>query len=326
MHPIETLFNYTLIPRLTSYWPIPILVCIVTLFQYFQITLYFMGADTGFKNEGGSKDSHLRFLSDPELYDKKVIDSVGVDLRNPTARHLGYYNGNTATSTEEFVEWALREFQNAIILEYFEESLVFLKRRLCLPDEYITLLVRMRPQKHGRAVPQDLQNNLRNFNSIDYAIYHAFLKRFKHELYKQGTDFWDEVSALKSVSSAVSEYCMKLCPIVHDNLDTRMGDSDMEQFWWDIMHHRHRKLPLTRNGQTTWLKLSDCLILGMGPIEYEFAYRQVLHNRGSCDSRYLYCYNVSDLRTFINRRYDVIDIAYRDLRDDSFLFCPYDEQ
>ena len=184
----------------------------------------------------------------------------------------------------------------------------------------------MRPQKHGQAVPRDLQNNLRNFNSIDYTIYNAFLKRFKQQLSQQGTDFWDEVSALKSVSSAVSEYCMNLCPLVHEHLDSRMGDCDMERFWWEVLHHPNTKLPLTRNGRPTWLKLSDCLILGMGPIEFEFAYRQVLHNRGSCHSRYLYCYDVPDLRTFINRRYDVIDIAYRELRKDSFLFCPFHEQ
>ena len=89
------------------------------------------------------------FLPNAELYLKKRKGRDFKLLKNQSLFDLRLhtvYHGNL-TAVENYIHFLQQEFDLVMLMEYFDESLVLLKRRLCWKIEKILYFKRMKGRK-----------------------------------------------------------------------------------------------------------------------------------------------------------------------------------
>ncbi|XP_071959430.1 galactosylceramide sulfotransferase-like [Antedon mediterranea] len=99
------------------------------------------------------------------------------------------------------------EFDLVMITEYFDESLLILKKMLCW--EFTDILYLPRNQRSER-VP--LSNNVRKkimeWNSLDTQLYQYFLKRLQDHINNYGPSFQADLVAFRRMTSFVYKLCV----------------------------------------------------------------------------------------------------------------------
>ncbi|CAH1241359.1 GAL3ST1 [Branchiostoma lanceolatum] len=170
-----------------------------------------------------TSDVLLEFFKQPETYDdiytsgaeevRKVRTGIpdGVSVtRNFVAHDLGYPREQWGNSTylEEFIKYIDKEFIFVMILEYFEESLVLLKRTMCWEFQdiiYHPSNVAAYPYKKDRR--ENLVDAHRNFSKIDYALYQHFKRTLWKRIKQGGQDFKEELEAFRKIQRVTTRYC-----------------------------------------------------------------------------------------------------------------------
>ena len=287
----------------------------VSLFYYTNLDKYIFNPNV--------KNPHEVFLSNPDHYDQLYrVNGMFISItKHPIARGLGYYINDSPMLTERFVQMALRNFPHVIILEYFYESLILLKRKLCLPMEYVALFITMRSRKDTtHTLPKQLQQNHKRFSPVDYRLYQSFLNRFKVELSQQPKDFWEEVSTVQDVSSSLTDYCINICSLAEKHI-AEYSTKNLTIFIQMVRESTDLRIPFRQHNQPArYLRLLDCILFGMGPLEFELAYHNVLTRQNvTCEQKYVYCYDTETFMDYINKSFT--NKIYELLRGDTLLFC-----
>ena len=173
------------------------------------------------------------FLKDPHKWDKTYIftrkgmcvpNQVSI-VHNAQAFDLGFPMGfptsqekyadktNDATAVMRWLETIKKRFKFMIIVEYIKESLVLWRRYMCwsLPD---IIFYTRNPAKSKLIVndDDDVTQAIRNFSSIDFALYEHYNKTLWANIEKEGPDFWDELDTFKYVMTNVTKFCSKGVP------------------------------------------------------------------------------------------------------------------
>ncbi|OWF46198.1 galactosylceramide sulfotransferase-like [Mizuhopecten yessoensis] len=107
-----------------------------------------------------------------------------------------------------YVDTIRRDFDFIMLLEYFDESLIYLKRKLCWSYKdilYYPKNSRWNNNKYALSV-LDLAR-LRTWNSADYILYEELHSEFWRKIQNAGADFYDEVLHFKRITEAVRLYC-----------------------------------------------------------------------------------------------------------------------
>ena len=103
-----------------------------------------------------------------------------------------------------------RELDLIMVVEYFDESLVLLKRKACMSMQDIVYSVKnARPQwarVRPSLTPQE-RESFRNFQMADVLIYDHFYKRFWDLVYAEDPDFFIEVRRFKQIRRTVEDFC-----------------------------------------------------------------------------------------------------------------------
>ncbi|XP_013393151.1 galactosylceramide sulfotransferase [Lingula anatina] len=159
------------------------------------------------------------FFSNSSLY----TSPEAARFWNRMIRYLGFkVPANTTQSTPHAVEEARqyvyhidREFDFVIVLEYFEECLILLKRMLCWGTHEFFYT----QQKTGSSFSEDYNSAVkevddptvvkryRELSYADYILYDYFKLRIEKVLENQNTDFFNEVRNFKAVNRKVAEFC-----------------------------------------------------------------------------------------------------------------------
>ena len=132
--------------------------------------------------------------------------------RNPLLHDLGlsfkYYQNLTAVN--EYIQFLDKEFDLVMIMDYFDESLVLMKRLLCWQMEDILYLkLNERQDKEKDTVLTDnVRENVRRWNKADVLLFEYFNKSFWKKIENEGESFHKELSIFRQKNWEIKRTCV----------------------------------------------------------------------------------------------------------------------
>ena len=126
-------------------------------------------------------------------------------LKNFQSNYLEYQIGD---SFETFVTRLKERFSLIIIAEYFDESLIVLRRKFCWKfTDIIYTVLRARNYKNKNVIPSEqAMNTHRNYSAVDYEIYEYFVTELMNSIRLEDR-FWEEFYVFKNIKENVQLYC-----------------------------------------------------------------------------------------------------------------------
>ncbi|KXJ28784.1 Galactosylceramide sulfotransferase [Exaiptasia diaphana] len=218
----------------------------------------------------GIKD-RSRLLRNPMLYD------LGLDFR--------FYQDETAV--RKYIKFLEREFELVMMMEYFDESVVLLKRMMCWDiDDIVFIKHNERQKKDKKRLSPLLHANIKRWNQADFILYNHFNKTFWKKIEAEGPDFYKDLSSLRRRNQEVFEMCVGSKPIIteiyrgkfvqghglkkdipHDKKDfcTNLVKSELEFHKENMQAHRQRQSQINDQGvfanelieENSWDKAKD---------------------------------------------------------------------
>ncbi|XP_033742134.1 galactose-3-O-sulfotransferase 2-like [Pecten maximus] len=113
---------------------------------------------------------------------------------------------------EHFIHDLASDFKLVMVMEYFPESLVLLRRYLGWGLEdilYVPLNINVgKSRKYDSLFPADI-SKLKQWNNADFRLYGFFKRRFLAQVEAEGPSFHKEVQHFKNVQLYVQKFCSK---------------------------------------------------------------------------------------------------------------------
>ncbi|XP_078581759.1 galactose-3-O-sulfotransferase 2-like isoform X1 [Branchiostoma floridae x Branchiostoma japonicum] len=120
-------------------------------------------------------------------------------------------NSKNKSQINETIRTIAGWYSVVLITEYWEESLVLLKRKFCwtLYDILHTTdrLHALHTKKEHIPLTTEQKQNHRKMSNIDYVMYDYLNETFWQHITKEGSEFWDEVTYYKTLNSEVNKHC-----------------------------------------------------------------------------------------------------------------------
>lgn len=102
------------------------------------------------------------------------------------------------------------EFDLIMMKEYFDESLVLLKRLACLElDDLVYFNQNERKSNFRRNISDKLKAKIRRWSYADVQLYNHFNKTFWKVVKSMGPDFWDDVELLRYKNKIMRDICLR---------------------------------------------------------------------------------------------------------------------
>ncbi|KAK3611394.1 hypothetical protein CHS0354_034834 [Potamilus streckersoni] len=119
-----------------------------------------------------------------------------------------FYN---ETEIERLLKTLDEDFSLIMLMEYFDESLVLMKRILCWETKDI-IYVPLNTLQRGASfsLKSDDIKNLKKWNYADYRLYEHFQKVFWDKVHAEGSDFFLEVQEYKLILKQIKRYCAEV--------------------------------------------------------------------------------------------------------------------
>ncbi|KAK3594933.1 hypothetical protein CHS0354_009318 [Potamilus streckersoni] len=154
------------------------------------------------------------YLKNPEKFElENVKDPVNSWVNNRQAVEFGIPSRvileKKHNDIDAYVKHLDRDFDLVIIAEYFDESVVLMKRMLNWKMQdilYRRLHIRGWDQKVTLPRPYD-RRLYRKWAAVDYALYDFFFTRLWDQAKLSGPGFFDEVLKFKQVREEVEDFC-----------------------------------------------------------------------------------------------------------------------
>lgn len=116
---------------------------------------------------------------------------------------------------EQFISDLAIDFKLVMVMEYFSESLVLLKRYLGWDLEdilYVPLNINTHRSKQSQTLfPEDI-SKLKQWNNADFNLYEFFKRRFLAQVEAEGPLFHKEVQHFKKVQLYAKKFCSNIRP------------------------------------------------------------------------------------------------------------------
>lgn len=169
-----------------------------------------------------------QYLKDPLKYEPEKFPRLSW-INNRQATEFGtpeaIIMNRNKSAMNEYVQKLDKEFHLVIISEYFDESIVLLKRMLNWNLKDI-LYRRLHTRGWDRklTIPRSYDKQLyRRYAFADYALYDFFFNRLWNQAKRAGDDFFKEVLYFKQVQEEVEDFC-KVYPNITETYG--VGKSD----------------------------------------------------------------------------------------------------
>ncbi|XP_078365226.1 galactosylceramide sulfotransferase-like isoform X1 [Oculina patagonica] len=152
--------------------------------------------------------SYLGQLQDEE----KHITSFFNLIKNPALFELGLdtkYHANL-TVVKNYIRFLQKEFDLVMLMEYFDESLVLLKRRFCWKMEdilYFKLNERRNHQK--QSLSGKAQEQIQKWNLGDVLLYDAFHQTLWKMIKEEGPDFFNDLAFFRKELASIKNACLQ---------------------------------------------------------------------------------------------------------------------
>lgn len=187
---------------------------------------YFNVANISFVKEADQLSGYLQNLEKYESFYKSregarirycIPDGFSI-TKNLLSHCLGMPLGYPSTRANitadlsritEYINQLDEDFTLVMIMEYFHESLVLLKRLMCWSMEdivYYTRNVGNYAFKHSKPSEANLRI-YKHWSHIDYLLYNHFNKTLWKKVHAEGEDFQKEVAEYNKIQSEISSFC-----------------------------------------------------------------------------------------------------------------------
>ena len=114
------------------------------------------------------------------------------------------------TEIDAMIKQLESQFHLVMLTEYFEESMVLLKRLLCWDlDDVVYFTLKQRAVAWKRNISEPLKQKIEKWSSADVALYAHFNRTFWTILHNLGRDFHDEVESLRTRNAQMMELCIR---------------------------------------------------------------------------------------------------------------------
>ena len=175
-----------------------------SVFRYMQV-----GSSLGV---GNGPDSLQTFLKNGVSFAKFKSVKASPLVRNPLLYDLGlsfkYYQNLTAVN--KYIQFLDKEFDLVMIMDYFDESLVLMKRLLCWQMEdilYLKLNERQDKEK-DTILTDDVRENVKRWNKADVLLFEYFNKSFWKKIENEGENFYNELTIFRERKSEIKRACV----------------------------------------------------------------------------------------------------------------------
>ena len=132
--------------------------------------------------------------------------------RNPMMFDLGlsleYFQNLSAVN--EYIQFLDREFDLVMITDYFDESLVLMKRLLCWEIDdivYVKLNERLDKEK-ARGLSESVQENIKRWNKADVLLFNHFNKTFWRKVKNEGPSFYEDLAVFRQRKDDIKRLCV----------------------------------------------------------------------------------------------------------------------
>ena len=120
----------------------------------------------------------------------------------------------------EAIEHLDAEFDLIMLKEYFDESLVLLKRLMCLDlDDLVYFHFNQRHFDQKRNITNKLKAQIRRWSYADVQLYNHFNRTFWKVVNSMGPDFWEDVRILRYKNKIMSDVCLRKGEYTKTNSD-----------------------------------------------------------------------------------------------------------
>ncbi|XP_064601120.1 galactose-3-O-sulfotransferase 3-like [Liolophura sinensis] len=176
----------------------------VSAFQYFGE--YHQTVRSRAHISGNSVALMREFLKNPEYYEPHdfkqgslAYNRMAFDLGLPKAQY------SNSTFVDQYIRQLDEDMSLVLIAEYFDQSLVLLKRIMCWSTKDI--LYQVRHKGRGKPeIPEDLKITHRQLAPAEYHIYEYFRTKFI-TIYSKEVDIDEEVEVYKETHNKVNKFC-----------------------------------------------------------------------------------------------------------------------
>ena len=154
-------------------------------------------------------------FSDSNLYD------MGLEQENIQNMKL----------VESYIDKMEREFDLVLITEYFDESLILLKRLLCWEFQDI-VYIKLRSNKKKINFGKEVEKNILSWSRADDILFDHFNKTFWRKVREAGSTFDEELKTFRRINQEYQESCtMKSTEDQRCNLSKRYPCDIFDQLW-----------------------------------------------------------------------------------------------
>ena len=167
-----------------------------------------------YENRSSSVTLH-EFFEAPMRYLRKALenkDEVAPLLHNGMLFDLGRNFYNETHYNDSLIHQKIRELEKEIdlflIMEYFDESLVLMKRLFCWTFEDILYIKHNQRHKHRTySMDAELKRNITNWNRADMLLYLHFNNTLWRKISEEGTPFWNDLKYFRTRLSQLNYEC-----------------------------------------------------------------------------------------------------------------------
>ena len=145
-------------------------------------------------------------IEKPEIYDKGTFSYT----RNVLARDLGFQDTNNTQTVAAKLKELGETLKLVLLVEYFDESLVLMKRYLNWKLGDILYISSNVYKSEGRSVndlnPADV-DKFKDRNNLDYIVYDFFYDKFWKQFNMESDGIYEEVLHFKRVLTKLKTFC-----------------------------------------------------------------------------------------------------------------------
>ena len=158
---------------------------------------------------GDNLSKITKFLDEREENLAKLQGS-GTLINNGQLFDLGFdpeQMKNDSLIQQHIVKIAER-FQLVMILEYIDESLVLMKRKLCWSLQDVAYFQFLKSATRRKGLPAEIREKIRKQNRADVQLYEHFNKTFWKNIQAEGEGFYSEVKQLVELREKLRVQCI----------------------------------------------------------------------------------------------------------------------
>ena len=153
---------------------------------------------------------------DPVVSLEKFLErpsSAIINARNPMMFDLGlnqkYFQSYTAVT--KYINFLNKEFDLVMIMDYFDESLILLKRLMCWEiDDILHVKVNERLDKERASYLSDrVKDNIKLWNKADVLLFTYFNATFWRKIEMEGSGFYEDLSAFRQRRLKLQQMCFE---------------------------------------------------------------------------------------------------------------------